>query len=231
MNFSTNAHCCRQKENIPPSSKTDASQVQRAKQRTALGVLSENEHHSSSLSQVFKEGVKILFPLRKAKRIMLTPLFYREANFPNTVGSQAVLGSPSSVVSPVLAVMFMLKRPVKLFLQLLAKKLFQTAAVKKVPPCKMKTWDSYWTWVQVSSSYCYNIFHCFDFLTVLLFTLEGSCKDASMQSEPGESLTSEEGLCVSEYAEDIHWHLRESEVRNYPNSLRHFFQVPVFSQH
>lgn len=35
-----------------------------------------------------------------------------------------------------------------------------------------------------------------------------------MQSEPDKSLMSEEVLCVSEYAEDIHLHLRESEVRN-----------------
>lgn len=53
--------------------------------------------------------------------------------------------------------------------------------------------------------------------TQLLFTLVGSCQDASMQSEPDESLMSEEVLCVSEYAEDIHLHLRETEVRNYLN--------------
>lgn len=47
----------------------------------------------------------------------------------------------------------------------------------------------------------------------LLFTLAGSCKDASMQSEPDESLMSDTVLCLSDYAEDIHRHLRESEVR------------------
>jgi len=58
MNFSTNAlggsHAS--KENIPASSKIDAPpQVQRAKQRRVLGVLSENEQHGrSSLSQVRK---------------------------------------------------------------------------------------------------------------------------------------------------------------------------------
>ncbi|KAL7389919.1 hypothetical protein ABVT39_011847 [Epinephelus coioides] len=53
MNFSTNAHCGSHtsKENIPPSSKTDASQVQRAKQRTVLGVLSDNEQRGRSFSQ------------------------------------------------------------------------------------------------------------------------------------------------------------------------------------
>lgn len=34
-----------------------------------------------------------------------------------------------------------------------------------------------------------------------------------MQSEPNKSLMSEEVFRVSEYAEDIHLHLRESEVR------------------
>lgn len=52
------------------------------------------------------------------------------------------------------------------------------------------------------------------FITPLLFTLTGSCKNASMQSEPDESLMSEVVLCLSEYTEDIHRHLRESEVRN-----------------
>jgi len=36
---------------------------------------------------------------------------------------------------------------------------------------------------------------------------------------------SEEVLCVSEYAEDIHLHLRESEVRNY---LNYFHHITVF---
>lgn len=54
MNFSTIAHCGSHtsKENIPPPSKTDALQVQRAKQRKVLGVLSENEHRGRPLSQV-----------------------------------------------------------------------------------------------------------------------------------------------------------------------------------
>ncbi len=58
MNFSTNAHCgsCTSKENVPPSGKTDAVQVQRAKQRAVLGVLSENEQRGRSLSQVSGRG-------------------------------------------------------------------------------------------------------------------------------------------------------------------------------
>lgn len=41
----------------------------------------------------------------------------------------------------------------------------------------------------------------------------GSCPDGSTVSD--ESLTSDDVLCVFEYAEDIHQHMRESEVRNH----------------
>ncbi|MEQ2280561.1 hypothetical protein AMECASPLE_021145 [Ameca splendens] len=53
MNFSTNSHrhSPTHKENIPPSTKADAFQHQRTKQRTVLGVLSENEQRGRSLSQ------------------------------------------------------------------------------------------------------------------------------------------------------------------------------------
>nr|XP_046267520.1 cyclin-A1 isoform X2 [Scatophagus argus] len=54
MNFSTSAHCgsLSSKENIPPSSKTDAVLVPRAKlDRSVLAVLSENEQRGRSCSQ------------------------------------------------------------------------------------------------------------------------------------------------------------------------------------
>uniref|UniRef100_A0A3B1JQC5 Cyclin A1 n=1 Tax=Astyanax mexicanus TaxID=7994 RepID=A0A3B1JQC5_ASTMX len=45
----------------------------------------------------------------------------------------------------------------------------------------------------------------------------GSCLDASMQSlEEEEVAVTEDVLCVPEYAEDIHRHLRESEIRYRP---------------
>lgn len=58
MNLSTNAHCSSltSKENFPPSSKTDAPQVQRPKKRTVLGALSENEQRGRSLSQASERG-------------------------------------------------------------------------------------------------------------------------------------------------------------------------------
>ncbi|XP_040035617.2 cyclin-A1 [Gasterosteus aculeatus] len=51
---------------------------------------------------------------------------------------------------------------------------------------------------------------------LLLELSSSSCQDASMQSEPNKSLMSEEVFRVSEYAEDIHLHLRESEMRTRP---------------
>ncbi|XP_069001674.1 cyclin-A1 [Embiotoca jacksoni] len=53
MNFNTNAHRAghTSKENIPPSTKRDALQVQRTKQRSVLGVLSVNELGDRSRSQ------------------------------------------------------------------------------------------------------------------------------------------------------------------------------------
>lgn len=57
MDISTNSQSCshNSKENIPPSSKAEALQIRRAKQRTVLGMLSENEQHGPSHSQVGKK--------------------------------------------------------------------------------------------------------------------------------------------------------------------------------
>ncbi|XP_066507228.1 cyclin-A1 [Hoplias malabaricus] len=44
----------------------------------------------------------------------------------------------------------------------------------------------------------------------------GSCLDSSMHSLEEETAASEDILCVSEYASDIHKHLRESELRYRP---------------
>lgn len=129
------------KENLPPSSKTDALPVQRAKQRTVLGVLSENEQRGRPFSQVSERG--------EVERMKWVCFFYyfqfihfpsqhihtstscgnhcifrhREANFPNAVH----LLSPSSAVHPVPAMMCTWKRLVKLFLPLLVKKCSQAA--------------------------------------------------------------------------------------------------------
>lgn len=46
----------------------------------------------------------------------------------------------------------------------------------------------------------------------LFYEYLGSCMDSSMQSLLEEAASSEDVLCVSEYAEDIHRYLRECEV-------------------
>lgn len=58
MDISTNSQSSshNSKENIPPSSKVNALQVRRAKQRTVLGMLSGNEQHDPSHSQVGKKS-------------------------------------------------------------------------------------------------------------------------------------------------------------------------------
>lgn len=158
MNSSKNAHCGSHtsKENSAPSSKTDALQAQRTKQRTVLGVLSENEQRCRPLSQVSRRGRNFvifnsLSPLR-AFKFQLNLAIHREANFPNTVWSQTAPSSPSSAVPQVPAMTCMLKRLVKLFLPPLAKKWSRTAITQmpKLLPCEMKICVSCWSWVQVS---------------------------------------------------------------------------------
>lgn len=66
--------------------------------------------------------------------------------------------------------------------------------------------------------------YAFVSFTQLLFTLVGSGQDTSLRSEPDFALMPEEVLFVSEYAEDIHRNLRESEVRNYLN-----YELPIIA--
>lgn len=51
MNFSSVARLSSQ-ENVLASNRMDSSRMDRAKQRTILGVLTENEQHSRSFGQV-----------------------------------------------------------------------------------------------------------------------------------------------------------------------------------
>ncbi|KAL0994865.1 hypothetical protein UPYG_G00128480 [Umbra pygmaea] len=44
----------------------------------------------------------------------------------------------------------------------------------------------------------------------------GSCMDTSMQSLPDEAFTAQDVMCLAEYAEDIHKHLRDSEIKCRP---------------
>ncbi|XP_042355284.1 cyclin-A1 [Plectropomus leopardus] len=170
MNLSTNAHCGSHtsKENIPPSSKTDALQVQRAKQRTVLGVLSENEQRGRPFSQGSQ--------FSKHSSISDSSLL-------------VFLGHPSSSSFDI----------------------YVEEACEVVLAASGQ---------EVVSDSCYldsetDALQNEDF-RLLLELSSGSCQDASVQSEADESLMSEEVLCVSEYAEDIHLHLRERELRSRP---------------
>lgn len=128
MNFNTrvqhSSHTS--KENLPPSSKTNPSQVQRPKQRTVLGVLSENEQRGCCSSQVRQrhEASSVAFTRPQSHWLLCV---YRGASYPNTVRARTAPGSPSSAISPVPVMTCTLKRLTKSFLQLLETKRFQTA--------------------------------------------------------------------------------------------------------
>uniref|UniRef100_A0A3B4YNJ5 G2/mitotic-specific cyclin-B2 n=1 Tax=Seriola lalandi dorsalis TaxID=1841481 RepID=A0A3B4YNJ5_SERLL len=155
MNFSTNAHygSHTSKENVPPSSKMDASQVQKARQRTVLGVLSENEQRGRSLSK------------------------------------HTFLGCTSSSSYDV-------------YVEEACEVVLAASGQEVVS-------DNYYRDTETAALQNEG-------LRLLLELSSSSCLDASMQSEKDESLMSEEVLCVSEYAEDIYRHLRESELKLKP---------------
>ncbi|XP_044079249.1 cyclin-A1 isoform X2 [Siniperca chuatsi] len=170
MNSSTNAHCGSHtsKENFPPSSKIDALHVQRAKQRTVLGVLSENEQRGRSLSQ----GSQFSKHSSISDSSQLTFL-----NCPSSSSYDVYVEEACEVVL--------------------------AASGQEVIS------GSYY--LDAEAAALQN-----EGLRLLLELSSSSCQDASMQSEQDESLMSEQLLCVSEYSEDIHRHLRESEMRFRP---------------
>ncbi|XP_029304232.1 cyclin-A1 isoform X2 [Cottoperca gobio] len=170
MNFGTNAHCSSHasKENIPLSSKIDSLQVQRARQRTAFGVLSENELCGRSLGQGSQ--------LSKHSSI-------------SDSSQLAFHGQPSS-------------SSYEVYVEEACEVVLAASGQEVVS-------DSYY--LDAKAAALQN-----EDLRVLLELSSSSSLDASMQSEPNESLMSEEVLCVSKYAEDIHLHLRESEMKSRP---------------
>uniref|UniRef100_A0A665VQ42 G2/mitotic-specific cyclin-B2 n=1 Tax=Echeneis naucrates TaxID=173247 RepID=A0A665VQ42_ECHNA len=175
MNFSTTAHFGSHISKVkgPPSGKSDASQLQRTKQRTVLGVLSENEQRGRSLSKVRlndADGEACEVVLAASGQEVVSDSRYRdtETGALQNEGLRLLLELSSSEFS-------------------LCKK-----HLSSLPRC--------------SSDFAFMV------ITQLLFTHAGSCLDASLRSENDESMMSEEVLCVSDYAEEIHCHLRESEV-------------------
>ncbi|XP_073335936.1 cyclin-A1 [Pagrus major] len=170
MNLSTNAHSSSLagKENFPSSSKTDALQVQRAKKRTVLGVLSENEQRGRPLSQGSQ--------------------FSKHSSISDS-SRLTFLGCPSSSSFDV----------------------YVEEACEVVLAASGEEVVSGNYYLDDETAALQN-----EHLRLLLELSSSSCQDAYMKSQPDESLMSEEVLCVSHYAKDIHQHLRESEMRFRP---------------
>ncbi|KAM3601134.1 uncharacterized protein V6R79_008245 [Siganus canaliculatus] len=195
MNLNIAAGCSSRtsKENFPSSSKTDTLPVQRAKQRTVLGVLSENEQRGRSGSQISKHSSvsdSSHFTFFDCASSSSFELYVEEA-------CEVVLAaSGQEVVSgrhrPNDETAALQNEDLKFLLEL-------SSSNKKKKQNKNMTDKIY-----------------FLFFTQLLFALEGSCVDSSIQSEPDESLISGDVLCASEYTEDIYQHLREREIRLRP---------------
>ncbi|XP_071389217.1 cyclin-A1 [Centroberyx affinis] len=169
MNFNTNGHLgsLTSKENVLTSNKMDASWVPRARQRTVLGVLTENEQHSRSLSQGGQ--------LSKHSSILDS-------------SQSAFIGCPSSSSFDV-----HIDEACEVVLTASGEVVASEADFLDEDAAALQHRD-FRLFLELSSS---------------------SCADTSMQSLPDEALL-EDVLCLSEYAEDIYRHLRESEMKFRP---------------
>ncbi|XP_041656608.1 cyclin-A1 [Cheilinus undulatus] len=170
MNFSTNNHCSGRtgKENIPPSIKPDALQVQRGKPRTVLGVLSENEQRGRSHSQGSQ--------------------FSKHSSISDS-SQLTFLSCPSSSSFDVY-----IEEACEVVLAASGQEVVSDSYYQDAETAAMKNEDA----------------------RLLLELSSSSYQDDSMQYEYDRSLMSEEVLCLSQYAPDIHRHLRESEMRLRP---------------
>lgn len=166
MNFSSNTSCAGHtgKENIPSSTKADGLQIQRTKQRTVLGVLSENEQRGRSLSQGSQ--------------------FSKHSSVSDS-SQLHFLGCPSSSSYDVYVE--------------------EACEVVLAASGEEVALDSYYLHAETDALRNED-------MRLLLELSSSSCQDASMQSEPNESLMSEEVFCM-EYAENIYQHLREREMK------------------
>ncbi|XP_074528445.1 cyclin-A1 [Halichoeres trimaculatus] len=170
MNFSTNTYCDSRtsKDNVPPSAKSDAPTSLRTKQRTVLGVLSQNEQRGPSNSKGSQ--------------------FSKHSSISDS--SQLVfLGGPSS-------------SSFNVYVEEACEVVLATSGEEVVS-------DS--CYIDTESEALQN-----EDVRLLLELSSSSFQDVSMQSEFDRSLISEEALCVSQYAQDIYQHLRESEVKLRP---------------
>ncbi|KAE8287424.1 Cyclin-A1 [Larimichthys crocea] len=171
MDLSTNAHCSSHtsKENILPSNKTNALQLQRAKQRTVLGVMSENEQHGRSFNQ--------------------ESYISKHSSFSDS-SQLAFHGCASSSGYDV----------------------YVEEACEVVLAASGQE-------VVAGTNYLDGETDCLQNadLKLLLELSSNSGQDTSMRSEPDFALMPEEMMFVTEYAEDIHRNLRESEIRFRPS--------------
>ncbi|XP_029375581.1 cyclin-A1 [Echeneis naucrates] len=149
----------------PPSGKSDASQLQRTKQRTVLGVLSENEQRGRSLSKGSQ--------------------FYKCSSLSDS-SQHNFLGCTSSSSHDV-------------YVEEACEVVLAASGQEVVSDSRYR---------DTETGALQN-----EGLRLLLELSSSSCLDASLRSENDESMMSEEVLCVSDYAEEIHCHLRESELR------------------
>ncbi|XP_013985231.2 cyclin-A1 isoform X2 [Salmo salar] len=170
MNFSNVARLASRssQENVLASNRMDSSRMDRAKQRTILGVLTENEQHSRS----FGQG---LFSKRGS---ILDNSHTNLLGCPSSSSADICVDEPCEVVIPASG-------------ELVAAEVVdeETAAMQH---------KDFRLFLDLSS---------------------GSCMDTSMQSLPdNEALTTQNAMCLAEYSEDIHKHLRKSEIKCHPKS-------------
>uniref|UniRef100_A0A672YSQ6 G2/mitotic-specific cyclin-B2 n=1 Tax=Sphaeramia orbicularis TaxID=375764 RepID=A0A672YSQ6_9TELE len=168
--LSTNAQSGNQtnKENDPPPSKITSSQIQRTRQRTVLGVLSENEQYHQSLSQ--------------------GSLFSKHSSISES--SQLTHFSRPSSSSD------------DMYVEEACEVVLASSGQEVVSGCY---------YLNDEAAALNN-----EDVRFLLELSSSSGQDASIQSEFDEPVTSEGVLCVSEYAEDIYWHMRETELKLRP---------------
>ncbi|XP_021447320.2 cyclin-A1 [Oncorhynchus mykiss] len=170
MNFSSVARLSSQ-ENVLASNRMDSSRMDRAKQRTILGVLTENEQHSRS----FGQGV--IFSKRGS---ILDNSHTNLLGCPSSSSADIYVDEPCEVVIP---------------------------ASGELVAAEPQVVDEETAAMQHRD------------LRLFLDLSSGSCMDTSMQSLPdNEALTTQNAMCLAEYSEDIHKHLRKSEIKCHPKS-------------
>lgn len=229
MNFRTNLQSSshKSKENLPPSSKADAVPVQRATQRTVLGVLSENEQRGGrSLSQVSSFISLHLTELYISAFFQLPSFNWLIVLFstgePTFQTKFCVRQLPARL--PRRSIQFQLWRARRGGLWSCSYCFWSRSGLWQLSPGHWNTCPAEWRPEAPAGSefqWVLQLHNLLPWKTCLLFfaKLWFTLPDPSMQSD--ESLVSEEVLCGSDYAVDIHQYLRGVEVWNPPKKKKH----------